>query len=268
MDYYKILGVNRNSSPEEIKKAYRKLAGQHHPDKGGDTAMFQKIQQAYDILIDPAKKQQYDNPNMFQNNFEFNNPFDMFTQSMNTNDFFAQFFNQNNPFGNSQRKSMQLFRTQLIISLEDAYYGKNQILKIQTPTGQQTINVEIPKGVRDNSQVKYENIIPNTVLIIEFRISKHLKFERNTNDLICNQQISVLDLIVGTTIDFTTISGKTFQVTVPPKTQPFMQLKIAGQGMPILGTNGYGDQILLLKPFIPDNINIEITESILRHKHQ
>jgi DnaJ-class molecular chaperone len=71
---------------------------------------------------------------------------------------------------------------------------------------------------------------------------------------------------VGTTFEFTTISGKTLEVKVPPKTQPYMQLKIAGQGMPINGTTQYGDQIILIKPFIPDTINSEITESILRSK--
>jgi DnaJ-class molecular chaperone len=76
----------------------------------------------------------------------------------------------------------------------------------------------------------------------------------------------VLDLITGTTINFTTISGKEFEVRVPPKTQPFMQLKITGQGMPIQGTDVYGDQILLLKPYIPDTIDDEITQSILRSK--
>ena len=61
-NHYNTLGVDRNSSPDEIKKAYRKLASQHHPDKGGDTATFQNIQTAYDILSDPQKRQHYDNP--------------------------------------------------------------------------------------------------------------------------------------------------------------------------------------------------------------
>jgi curved DNA-binding protein CbpA len=61
MDHYQTLGVAKNATPDEIKKAYRKLAAQHHPDRGGDTAQFQKIQQAYDILSDPAKRAQHDN---------------------------------------------------------------------------------------------------------------------------------------------------------------------------------------------------------------
>ena len=61
-NYYDILGVSENASPDEIKKAYRKLASKHHPDKGGDTLQFQNIEEAYRILSDPAQRQQYDNP--------------------------------------------------------------------------------------------------------------------------------------------------------------------------------------------------------------
>ena len=266
MDHYQTLGVAKNATPDEIKKAYRKLASQHHPDKGGDTAMFQKIEEAYRILSDPQKRQEYDSPNPFSGRNGFPEGFgSMFTDNMDPRDIFSHIFGQNHsPFG--QRAGQQVFRTQVSITLEDAYYGKSQVLRIQTPTGSNMINIDIPRGVKEHSQMKYDHVIPNATLLVEFRITPSLKFERKGNDLYCNQPISVLDLIVGTKIDFTTLSGKTFEVTVPAKTQPYMQLKIAGQGMPLLGTNLYGDQILLLKPFIPDNINDDITQSILRSK--
>lgn len=257
MNYYEILGVGKNSTPEEIKKAYRKLASQHHPDKGGDTAMFQKVEEAYRVLGDPAKKQEYDNP---QQQFSFN--FNGF--GFNPDDIFGQFFQQrHSPFTHNHR---QLFRTQVVINLQDAYTGKQQTLKLQTQKEQKIINIDIPKGVTDSTQVKYDNIIENGVLIVEFRIIPDLKFDRKGNDLYSNHSISVLDLIVGGKFNFTTISGKTVEVAVPPKTQPHMQLKIAGQGMPILNSHVYGDQIILLKPFIPDNISDDITQSILRSR--
>jgi DnaJ-class molecular chaperone len=78
----------------------------------------------------------------------------------------------------------------------------------------------------------------------------------------------VLDLIVGTAFEFVTISGKVLEITIPPKTQPFKQLKLSGQGMSIQGSTLFGDQIILLKPFMPDTIATEITESILRSKSQ
>ena len=66
-NYYDILGVKTSATADEIKRAYRKLASQHHPDKGGDVKKFQEIEQAYRILSDPAQRQQYDNPNPFGN---------------------------------------------------------------------------------------------------------------------------------------------------------------------------------------------------------
>ena len=130
------------------------------------------------------------------------------------------------------------------------------------------VRVNIPKGIPDGGQVRYEKVVDSADLIVEYRIHNHLKYERRMNDLHSNHSISVLDLIVGSTFQFTTINGKSLEVTVPPKTQPFMHLKLSGHGMPIQNTNAYGDQIILLKPFIPDNIDSRITDSILQSKSQ
>jgi DnaJ-class molecular chaperone len=269
MDYYKTLGVAKTATPDEIKKAYRKLASQHHPDKGGDTAMFQKIEEAYRILSDPQQRQQYDNPNPFgQHPFNNQGPgfpggFHFNFNGADLNDIFSQMFNHH-----QQRhpNSPHTYRTAVSITLEQSYIGGSMPLKLQTNTQMYTVSIDIPKGVSDGGQLRYDNLIPNASLIVEFRVQPHLKFERKGVDLYCNQQISVLDLIVGTTFEFTTISGKTLEVRVPPKTQPHKQLKIAGEGMPINGSTLYGDQIILIKPFVPDNISDEITQSILRSK--
>jgi DnaJ-class molecular chaperone len=256
-DHYQTLGVAKNATPDELKKAYRRLASIHHPDKGGDTAEFQKIQVAYDTLSDPAKRQQYDNP-MPQGNpfgahvggFHFN------MNGFNMDDIFGQMFRQHHHNNN-------VFRTTFWISLEQVYNGGEEVLKLQTPTGMHMVRVNIPKGIMDGGQVRYEKVIESNDLIVEYRIHNHLKYERRMNDLYCNHSISVLDLIVGSSFEFTTISGKTLEVAVPPKTQPFMHLKLAGHGMPIQGTTAYGDQIILLKAYIPDIIDSRITDSIL-----
>lgn len=266
MNHYETLGVPKTATPDEIKKAYRKLAGQHHPDRGGDTATFQKIQVAYDTLSDPNKKQQYDNPSPFGRNPDssgFPGGF-QFNMGPDFQDIISQMFGNQNRGFNQQRN--QIFRTHVAISLEAAYLGASHVLKIQTPTDVKVANIDIPKGVTDGSQVRYDNILDNATLVVEYRIMPDLKFDRKGNDLYCNHPISVLDLIVGTSFEFITISGRKFEVSVKPKTQPYMQLKVAGQGMPILGTGAYGDQIILLKPLIPDIIHEDITESILRSK--
>ena len=264
MDHYQTLGVAKNATPDDIKKAYRKLASKHHPDKGGDTAMFQKIEEAYRILSDPQQRQQYDNP-MPQGFPGGNGPhgFHFNMNGMDLNDIFAQVFNQR---GQAYQRQPQTFRTQVVVTLEQAYNGGSQNLKLQTNNRTHAINIQIPKGVSDGNQMRFENVIPGAGLLVEFRVQNHLKYERRGNDLYCNYTVSVLDLIVGTEIEFTTLSGKTLMVKIPPKTQPHMHLKIAGEGMPIMNSSHYGDQIILIKPIIPDIIDSDITDSIMRSK--
>jgi DnaJ-class molecular chaperone len=269
MDYYTTLGIGKNASQDEIKKAYRKMAAQHHPDKGGDTAKFQEVQKAYETLSDPQKKHQYDNPQPqgFPGGFHFNfggapGGFGFHAQGFDINDLFGQMFGQQNAFAQRQ----QVFRTQVSTSLEDAYKGGSQVLRIQTQSGPKVINIDIPKGVQSGDQFRYDHVLEKATLIVEFVVQPHLKFDRKGNDLYSNQQVSVLDLIAGNKFQFKTISGKTFEVEVKPHTQPYIQLKIPSQGMPIPNTDNYGDQIILIKPFIPDKIDSSITESILRSR--
>jgi DnaJ-class molecular chaperone len=267
MSHYQTLGVAKTATPDEIKKSYRKLASQHHPDKGGDTTTFQKIEEAYRILSDPQQRQQYDNPQpQFQGPQFQGFGGDPNFNGVNLGDLFSQMFGHAGHPQHRQQQQPHVFRTVIHITLEQAFNGDTQNVRLQTPMGTHAINVSIPKGIQDGGQVRYEKIIDGASLMVEFRIQPHLKYDRKLNDLYANHSISVLDLIVGTTFEFTTLSGKTLEVRVPPKTQPFMQLKIAGQGMPINGTTQYGDQIILLKPFVPDIIDAEITESILRSK--
>lgn len=260
MDHYKTLGVTKTATPDEIKSAYRKLASKHHPDKGGNTGEFQKIQTAYDILGDVDKRQEYDNPRPQHQGMP--GGFD-FGSHPGFNDMFSQIFKQH---ANQRQPQQQVYRTTIWISLEQVCSGAEQILQLQTPTGTQTAKVAVPKGIQDGGQVRLENIIEGASLIAEFRTHPHLKYTRHGQDLVCNQQISVLDLIVGTSFEFQTISGKTLEVTIPPKTQPYNQMKIAGHGLPIPNSQAFGDQIILLKPFIPVTIDESITNAILQSK--
>ena len=263
MDHYSTLGVSKTATPDEIKKAYRKLASQHHPDKGGDKAKFQDIQVAYDTLSDTNKRQQYDNPAPQG----FHQPGGM---PQGFEHIFGQMFgggNPFNPFGQQrQQPQQQVFRTAVGITLEQAYNGAEQLLKLQTPTNVHAVTIQIPKGIQNGNQMRIDNVLDSASLIVDFRVEPHLKYDRQGNDLVCNHSISVLDLIIGTSFEFTTLSGKTLEVTVKPRTQPYIQLKLASQGMPIYNTSGYGDQIILLKPFIPDIIDEAVINSISQQK--
>lgn len=267
-DHYQTLGIAKSANPDEVKKAYRKLASKHHPDKGGDTSTFQKIEEAYRILSDPQQRQQYDNPSPFHEFGQsgpggFPGGFSFHSTGGGFDDMFAQFFRQAN-----QRQQQQLFRTTLIVTLEQVYNGEEQVLRLQSQNNIHHVKVDIPKGVYDGSQVRIDNVIDGASLVVDFRINKHLKFDRIGDDLVCNHPISVLDLLTGTTFEFITISGKTLEVTVKPLTQPYNQLKIAGQGMPMYGVpNKYGDQIILLKPFIPDTVDERIINTILQTRN-
>lgn len=260
MDHYNTLGVSRDASPEEIKKAYRKLAMQHHPDKGGDLAKFQEIITAYETLSDPAKKSQYDNPqpqfNGMPGGFNFNvNGFDI-------DSLFSQVFGQNMHQRQPQKPT---YRTRVTVSLIDAYNGAEHFLQANTPNGTKLITIKVPKGVDSGSQIRYEGVIDDATLLVEFIVMPDLRFDRKGYDLYSNLSISVLDLIVGTVVEVDTIGGKKIEVKIHEKTQPYQQIRLPGYGMPM--QNGqYGDQILLLKPFIPDNVSIDVIESIKRNQ--
>ena len=267
-DHYQTLGVAKNATPDEIKKAYRKMAAKHHPDKGGDTATFQKVQQAYETLSDPQKKADYDNPH--QHHFGGHSPFgfEFHTNGFNVNDLFGSVFGQGgHPFFGQgfQQNRQPSYRTTVWVSLEQVCTGGEQVLQLQTPnSGIQTIKIDIPFGVENGEQYRYNDLIKDAVLMVEFRIHPHNKFERQGYNLISRVDVSVLDLIVGTTIKFTTIYGKELDVKVPEKTKPGTMLKISGSGVPKNGQ--MGDQYLLLNPVIPDKIDDRIIQSILQSK--
>jgi DnaJ-class molecular chaperone len=266
MDYYTTLGVNRNASPDEIKKAYRKLASQHHPDKGGDTAMFQKIQEAYETLSDPQKKQQFDNPNPFGGmNFGHPgaSPFGFqFHQSFDINDIFGQMFNGHHA-GHRQPQKPQ-YKTTIAVTLEQVYNGDEQILQFNDLGSNSTVKIQIPRGVENGSTLKYENLIKEAVLFVEFRVLPHQRFQRNGYDLITEQEVSLLELITGSSFKFKTLSGKTLDVAIKQQTSPNSTLRIVGEGLP--KQHGYGDQLILLKPYMPDIISNTIIDAINQSK--
>lgn len=263
MDYYNILGVSRDADQDTIKKAYRKLAMQHHPDKGGDPNQFQKISEAYDTLSDANKRSEYDNPSMQHNGFP--GGFGFSAQGFDINDIFSQIFGQQNIHHRRQR---QVFRTQVLISLIDSYNGANQVLQLNTQKGPTIVNFTVPKGIQSGDQVRYDELIEDASLVIQFVVQSELKFDRQGNDLYSNLPISVLDLITGTKIEFVTLSGRKLEVTINPLTQPSQQIRIQGYGMPIGNSGFYGDQILLLKPYLPDNIDQDIIDTIKRTQNK
>lgn len=254
-DFYKILGVSKNSSQEEIKSAYRRLASKHHPDKGGDTALFQKIQAAYDTLGDPQKRAGYDNPYQKQGFQEFNNLDieQLFRHFGGAEDIFGSFFR------NRKIKNNDL-NIKSSITLEEAFFGKDITANLRLPSGkEEIISIKIPAGVYHNTNIRLEGLGDDTVpnlprgnlnLLIE--ILDHPRFQRLNNDLISEINISVWDAMLGNSVNFETIDHKNLSVKIPAGIQYDQILSLPDFGMPdVKKPNIRGRLLLKIKISIP-----------------
>lgn len=258
-DHYATLGVSKTASQDEIKKAFRKLASQHHPDKGGNTAKFQEIQAAYDVLGDEAKRQQYDNPAP-----QFN--FGQGAQFNNMHDIFSQMFGggMGNPFGHHPRRNHA--RMSLWISLLDAVRGGTRTVSVGTQQGTQTVDIEIPRGIEDGDNVQYSGIAPGGMdLVIQFRVHPDQRWRRDGLNLYTEHKVSIWDLILGGQTEVRNVEGNGLVVTVPPNTQPMTTLRLRQQG--IQNRNGQqGDLFVKLQAEIPKNISPELLDAIRNHR--
>lgn len=263
-DYYQTLGVPRGAGQDEIKQAYRRLAAQHHPDRGGDTAMFQEVQAAYATLSDPEKRQQYDNPQpqFGGGGFHFGGGV-----PPGFEDFFAQAFGNGNPFfgqGFRQPQRNRNLNLQTTITLEEAYLGKNLMANVGLPSGlEQVLEVKIPPGVRDGTVLRLAgmgddtyNNVPRGDIHLTINIQPHHIYQRQGDDLLRTLTVSCFDAILGKTVKFDTLDGKTLEVNVAPGTQPGQTLAVQGYGMPYMADPRMKGRLLLeINITIPTDLN-------------
>lgn len=258
MDYYKTLGVERNASPDEIKKAYRKMAAKHHPDRGGNKEDFQRVEEAYRHLSDPNLKQQHDNPNPFSGG----NPFDGF-HSFNFgaggnpfDDFFRQFHQQ----------QQRVYTVAIAVTLEQVANGETIPVQFGTPPGPKTFQITVPLAIQHGQQVRYEGLMPDGVVQIEFRILPHQRFERRNLDLHCTEKVNIFDFITGTTRRIKTIYGEELDLTIPPHSTPGISMRVIGKGLK--SKFGAGNQIVLLQAEMPATISDELLALIKKERNQ
>jgi DnaJ-class molecular chaperone len=264
MDYYATLGLKRNASDAEIKKAYRGLAMKHHPDRGGDEKRFKEISQAYDFLSDPEKKQIIDlggDPNAQPGTGGFNQgPFEFHFNTGNINDMFGNF--GFGGFGRQPQRRNQSLSVNVEISLEDVLNGKDLNAEVSIPGRAKMINIQIPPGIEHGQQIRYEgmgdhsitNLKPGDLLVNVF-VKEHSIFKRENTSLILDKELDVWDAILGTPIEILTLDKKTLTITVPPGTQPDTVLSCRGEGLPNMRTRQRGNLLIKIKVVVPRLLN-------------
>jgi len=258
-NYYEILGVKTSATQDEIKRAYRKLASQHHPDKGGDVKKFQEIEEAYRTLSDTEKRAQYDNPQPNFGQFGFSNG----PQGFDFDTIFDIFGAR---FGQGQQRRPQQARMSLWIQLRDVAQGGRRTISVGTPTGTQAVDIEIPLGIDDGDSVQYPGLAPGGLdLIVTFRIHPDPRWFRNGLNLIAEHTASVWDLILGTDARIRDVLGTEILFTIPPNCQPGTNLRLRGRGLKHR-SGQQGDILIRIQAQIPNEIDPELLD-LIRVKH-
>lgn len=256
MNYYETLGVEKTATETEIKSAYRKLAMQWHPDKNPGNkeaeAKFKEISEAYEVLKDAQKRNQYDMGPQTSG----------FSHGFNPNNFNFRTGNLDDILSALHAQHMQ--RNQDIhaiatITLEQAYQGHQTQLSIRAQSSTRTISVSIPAGIANGARIRIagqgEHVFtqfPPGDVYVSINILTHGSFIRKEQHLFQEIKIDAIDAILGTTMHACCIDGQMVDVTIPAGIQPGQKLRIAGKGMPIYGVDGgFGDMILVTVITVP-----------------
>ena len=247
-DYYKILNIEKNSSDDEIKKAYRKLAVKWHPDKNPDNKdqaekQFKLVSEAYAVLSDPKKKSVYDNYGTAGLEQQQNGMPSGFSSGIDPNVIFRNFFSthddmfsQNNIFGsthhfnlNSNSRSKKQIKHNLSISLNDIYAGCTKKMKINRKKfinnsmshETEILEMIIPPGMKDGSKFTFSNKGDNINgiaddIIFEVKQIIHPVFERENNDLILKKpiEISLVKSLIGFNFSITNLNNEIININL------------------------------------------------------
>ncbi len=291
-DYYKILGVGRSASQDEIKKAFRKLAVKYHPDKNpGDKAAeekFKEITEAYEVLGKEDSRRKYDelgaNWKQYENaGFGGGSGFQGFGGqgfgASGFSDFFERFFGGQGGFnfgdmggfgnfggrrGRSRAMRGQDVSASLNLTLREAYSGSQRLINV----GSQTIKVSIKPGVKDGQTLRVKgkgapgaNGGENGDLLMKISIAKDAEYQRSDDDLIKNINVDIYTAILGGKVAVETMKG-TVNVPIKPQTQNNSMLRLKGLGMPHYGQEGEGVLLLKVQLSLPEKFSEKELELI------
>ncbi len=273
-DYYQILGVSKSAPLDEIKKAYRKLALEWHPDRNRKpeaNEKFKEINEAYAVLSNSEKKATYDqfghsafqpgtgggggyrqgpftysyytssdgNQGGFPFGADFIDPFEIFEQ------FFGGGFGRST--GSRQRREAY----QITIDFMEAMKGVTKEVHLprgQAGEGSVRKTIKIPAGVDTGSRIRFDDFD----IVIEVRPDKH--FKREGSDLIVEQEIQYSVAVLGGTIEVSTIDGP-LKLRIQPGTQPGTIIRLRGKGVPHVRVGGRGDEYVRIQLHIPTHLS-------------
>ncbi|TAE49126.1 MAG: J domain-containing protein [Cytophagales bacterium] len=267
-DYYKILGVSRSASQDEIKKVYKKLAIQFHPDKNPNNKQaeekFKEISEAYDILGDVDKRSKYDsfggNWQQFQTEFSTQRDFEFKDVFSGLNDVWSTIFGND---GNNENKSKRGndLNSEVSLTLEEAYQGTT--VKVPTPYTMESL--EIKAGVSDGKKFRFAgkgekggSPALNGHLFLTVKIKDHKEYKREGDNLTKKIGVSIYTFILGGKIEVSTLKGKNVAISIPKNFENGGKLRLKGFGMPIYDKKDeFGDLYLEIIAEIPKNLTAE-----------
>ena len=279
VDYYKILGVSKDASEDDIKKAYRKLARKHHPDLNPNNKeahkLFQQLNEANEVLSDPEKRRKYDQYGKdWQHAEHFEKSKESRKQSANFggqqfsggfdddefSDFFASMFGERSGrrSGRSTGFRGNDYDATLELKLEDVYSTQQQVVTVND----KKIRITIPAGVENGQKIKLKgyggpghNGGPAGDLYITFNIINNGPFRRDGNDLYKSIELDLYTAVLGGEITIDTLGGK-LKLKISPATQNLTKMRLKGKGFPLYKQEGkFGDLYITLQVKLPASLS-------------
>lgn len=295
IDYYKVLGVERNASQDDIKKAYRKMARKYHPDLNKDDPnakdKFQEINEANEVLSDPEKRKKYDEyGEHWKHADEFKAEREAYQRAQQSggqsaywysvngddfmggfgrgnasgfSDFFEQLFGHGTSAGRSGRGYNMMSRggdieAQMNLSLREAAVTHKQTFSVNG----ENLRITIPAGIADGQMIKLKghgekgsNGAPDGDLYITFQIAPDPDFKREGDDLFTDVDIDLYTAVLGGSVNVKTIDGMV-KLKVNPGTQNDTKVRLRGKGFPVYKKEGtFGDLIVTYHVNIPTSLS-------------
>lgn len=283
-DYYKILGVAREATADEIKKAFRGLARKYHPDVSKEANAEEKmkeVNEAYTVLSDPEKRAAYDNlgqggnfqsgsgfqpPPGWDAGFEFSHTHSDGSQAADFSDFFAELFGKQMrgrpPYGEHKMQGND-HHAKIMLALEDAYHGATRSLTLRAPKldnqgrvifDDHTLNIRIPRGVHAGQVIRLTGQgAPGMAgekagdLFLQIQFNPHPRYRVDNKDVYASLPVAPWEAALGATIKIPVPDGFV-EVRVPENSQPGRKLRLKGRGIPAATP---GDLYLLLEIVLP-----------------